>query len=272
MNRTRRIGKGKINGTKLAELANESYIGVIEEIDDPEFKGRCKIRVFGVFGDKDNSLGSIPTEDLPWAYPLLDLQFGSANGGSGRISVPKKGTKVRVIFEQDQYHPRYFSIEELDDELKGLMEADYANFQSMVYDSDQQLKIYYAVNTGLLIELKESFINIEPNGAIVIQHIGSSSIIEMRGDDIDIVTNNAVNVSTPNTITHNSNLVHVNGAQTDLGANPIYSNVNGEIMMKLFLALATGLDAKYPVTPGQFANLVQQMESAILSATVKTTP
>lgn len=263
--------KNKRKGSKLLEIAQESYIGKIEEIDDPNFEGRCKIRVFGVFGDKGDSLGSIPVEDIPWAYPLHDLQFGS-DTGTGRFSTPKMGAMVRVVFEGDQYHPRYFSIEEIDEELKGLLQEDYPNFHSVLYDSGEQMKIYYAVNSGFIIDLKESFINIEPGGAIIIQHTGASATIEMRGDDIDIVTNNAVNISTPNTITHNSNLVHVNGATTDLGANPIYSNVNGEIMMKLFAALAAGLDAKYPTTPGQFANLVQQMESSILSATVNTTP
>ena len=59
------------------------------------------------FGDKGDSLGSIPVEDIPWAYPLHDLQFGS-DTGTGRFSTPKMGAMVRVVFEGDQYHPRYF--------------------------------------------------------------------------------------------------------------------------------------------------------------------
>ena len=267
--RTRRtIPNPKIS--KLIDFITESYIGVIEDIDDPNFEGRCKIRVYGIYGDTDESLGSIPTEHMPWAYPLHDFQFGSIDGGTGKFSTPKMGAKVRVKFEGDQYHPRYFSLEHIDGELKSIIEADYENFNSIMYDSDEQMKMYYAVNTGFLLELKETFINIEPNGAVVIQHKGGSAIIEIRGDDIDVVTNNSMNVSTPNNITLNTNQAHINGAFTDLGANPIYSNVNGEILMKLLLAIATGLDAKYPSTPGQFANLVTQMEALILSNTVKT--
>lgn len=262
---------GNQKNSKLLELIKDSYIGVIEQIDDPKFEGRCKIRVFGVFGDKNDSLGSIPVDDLPYAYPIHDTYFGSESG-SGKFSTPKMGAKVRVIFEDDIYHPRYVGIEELDEELKGLIEADYENFHSLLYDSDRQLKIYYAVNTGLLMELDGSFINIEPNGAIVVSHKESQSVIEMRGDIMTMTTQNAVDITTPNTITHNSNQIHVNGVQTDVGANPIYSAVNGEPMMKLILALATGLDAKYPTTPGQFTKLVQEMEQLILSATVNTTP
>lgn len=262
---------GNQKNSELLELINDSYIGVIEEIDDPRNIGRCKVRVFGIFGDKGDSLGSIPVNDLPWAYPIHDSIFGSTSG-SGKFSTPKIGTKVRVIFDDDIYHPRYVGIEELDEELQGLIESDYENFHSLLYDSDRQLKIYYSVNTGLLLELDGSFINIEPNGAIIIAHKESQSVLEMRGDTTTLTTQNAVDVSTPNTITHNSNQIHVNGVQTDIGSNPIYSAVNGEIMMKLFLALATGLDTKYPTTPGQFANLVRQMESLILSNTVSTTP
>ena len=269
MKKNRTTGNKK--NSKLLELIQESYIGVIEEIDDPKKDGRCKIRVFGVYGDKEDSLGSIPLADLPFAYPIHDTFFGSESG-SGKFSTPKIGTKVRVIFEDDIYHPRYVGIEELDEELKSLIEADYENFHSLLYDSDKQLKIYYAVNTGLLLELDGSFINIEPNGAIIIAHKESQSVLEMRGDTTTLTTNNAVDISTPSTITNNSNQIHINGAQTDIGANPIYSMLNGEPMMKLLLALATGLDAKYPSTPGQFTNLVKQMESLILSNTVSTTP
>lgn len=270
MSKKRRVF-GKIKNSKLLEIIEDSHIGIIESIDDPDFVGRCKIRVFGVFGDNDDSLGKIPTEDLPYAYPYYDLISGSASG-SGKYSTPKVGTTVRVYFENDIYHPRYYAIEELDDELKEIIKNDYEGFHSLLYDSDDTVKLYYAKKTGWLFELAESYINIEPNGAIVIHHRTSSSVIEIRGSDIDIVTNNSFNVSTPNNITINTNQLHCNGAQTDLGANPIYSNVNGEMMMKLFLALATGMDLKYPSTPGQFANLVNQMEQLILSKTVKTTP
>lgn len=262
---------GNAKNSKLLELINDSYVGIIEEIDDPKFEGRCKIRVFGVYGDKNDSLGSIPTKDLPYSYPIHDTYFGSESG-SGRFSTPKTGAVVRVIFEDDHYHPRYIGIEELDNELKALLKDDYENFHSILYDSDQKLKIYYAVKTGLLLELDGSFINVEPGGAIITSHKDSESVIEMRGDTITMTTNNAIDMSTPNTITHNSNQIHINGVQTDIGANSIYSAVNGEIMMKLFLALASGIDAKYPSTPGQFANLVNQMESLILSNSVTTSP
>lgn len=255
--------------SKILELLDDSYVGVIEDIDDPNYEGRCKVRVFGVFGDKGDSLAKIPKEDLPWAYPLHDLQFASKSG-SGKFSTPRLGARVRVIFENDHYHPRYINLEKLDDELKSFLKDNYENFSSLFWDTDEQVKIYYTKKSGLMIDYKQSIVNIDPNGAIIINHKDSSSTIELRGNDIDINTKNAVNISTPNNISLNSNNIAVNGATVDIGGSPIYSNINGEILMKLLLAMATATDAKTPQSPGSLANVVKQMEPLILSKTVKT--
>ena len=79
-------------------------------------------------------------------------------------------------------------------------------------------------------------------------------------------------MSSPNTITANSARVHANGDKTDVGANPIYSAVNGEQMMILFKILSTAIDAKMNVTPGLNAAVVEAMKPLILSSTVKTSP
>ena len=53
--------------SKLKELISQSYIGHIVMIDDPEYIGRCKIRVYGLYGKDNENIGIIPDEDLPWA-------------------------------------------------------------------------------------------------------------------------------------------------------------------------------------------------------------
>jgi hypothetical protein len=74
------------------------YIGRVEDNNDPDKLGRCKIRVFGVFGL------DIPTNDLPWA--TTDANFtGSSIGG---LVIPTVGTLVRVRFENNEvYNPIY---------------------------------------------------------------------------------------------------------------------------------------------------------------------
>lgn len=44
------------------------FRGVIEDIKDPLFLGRCKVRVIGLHSD---NLDDIPTEKLPWAMSLI---------------------------------------------------------------------------------------------------------------------------------------------------------------------------------------------------------
>ena len=105
--------------SRYREILENSYVGIIEKIDDPNFEGRCKIRVFGVFEDFDQNVGSIPTDDLPWAYPLEDMRFGKA--GSGSFSTPRLDSKVKVFFDGDIYTPRYYSNEELSEKLKSLI-------------------------------------------------------------------------------------------------------------------------------------------------------
>ena len=48
-------------------LGKSSFVwwhGVVEDVADPFFLGRCKIRIFGFHTD---ILRKLPTNDLPWA-------------------------------------------------------------------------------------------------------------------------------------------------------------------------------------------------------------
>jgi len=252
---------------KKSKYSEQYWIGTIEDISDPEFLGRCKVRVFGVFGFKNLSVNSIPTSDLPWAYPDNPKSF-SGNNGSGAFSTPRLGTVVKVRFENDIYHPLYTSIEELNPDMLAEAAGDYEGFHSWAWDSEENLKIYYTRNSGLLIDNDSSLININNDNSILIQHKDGSASVELRGGDIDIVTDNNANISTNNNITHNSNYVHVNGARTDVGANPVYSAVLFQPLIALLKQIAAAVDSKLPLSPGVVSGLVQQMENLIKSDTV----
>jgi hypothetical protein len=62
------------------------WVGAIEDRIDPLGIGRCKVRIFGWYGD------NIQTSDLPWAYPM-----GSINN-SKTFSVPRLGEWVVGFF------------------------------------------------------------------------------------------------------------------------------------------------------------------------------
>ena len=66
------------------------WMGVVERRDDPLMLGRLKVRIFGWHTD---DLNLIPTEDLPWALPLLPV-----TGGTKNFSVPPLGEWVLGFF------------------------------------------------------------------------------------------------------------------------------------------------------------------------------
>nr|DAS62215.1 MAG TPA: baseplate wedge protein [Ackermannviridae sp.] len=254
---------------ELKEMMSCSHLGEIVSLEgtdkDP---GRVKIRVFGVFDSKD--LGSIPDEDLPYAYPIDSLSFGSKSG-AGAYSAPKVGSIVRVVFKDDIYHPRYFSIEWLDEELRNEIKNDPQNFHSLLFDTDEKMKIFYSKKKGMMIDYNESNINIKPDGSIIITHRGGSAVIELRGDDIDIVSKNQINISSENSVTVNSQKIHDNGSEYMAGANPSYKMVNGEPLMILLKGLAQIIGTKLPIDPSA-STLVQSMEQSVLSGTCKVSP
>ncbi len=87
------------------------YRGVIENNNDPEMLGRCRIRVWGIHDDNidPDELEGIPTENLCWAEPCLGLIEGSVSG-AGCFSIPLQGSHVFLFFEGGNWQsPRYFA-------------------------------------------------------------------------------------------------------------------------------------------------------------------
>jgi hypothetical protein len=55
----------------------EWWLGVVEDVDDPEELGRVRIRAYGYHTD---DLGDIPKDDLPWAVLSNGVQSSSVSG------------------------------------------------------------------------------------------------------------------------------------------------------------------------------------------------
>ena len=87
------------------------YRGVIEDNNDPQKLGRCKVRIFGIHTEmkNKNELEGIPTEELPWSEPALGLFEGSVSG-FGSWTVPLQGSHVFLFFENGHIlNPRFFA-------------------------------------------------------------------------------------------------------------------------------------------------------------------
>lgn len=60
------------------------WVGVVEDRKDPLKLGRCRVRIFGHHSEKKNE---VPTENLPWAHPVLPLN-------NSNPYAPKEGETV----------------------------------------------------------------------------------------------------------------------------------------------------------------------------------
>jgi len=50
------------------------WVGAVENRMDPLGLGRCQVRIFGWYDDGNaDAVSKIPTQDLPWAMPLLPI-------------------------------------------------------------------------------------------------------------------------------------------------------------------------------------------------------
>ena len=132
--------------------ANKTYIGVVEDNNDPLRLGRARVRVLDVF---DN----IEVSAIPWASPWKDL-----NGNE--FNVPEKGKVLLVVFDSgDEHKPEFISADHynvnLEKKLTSLSVTDYVSMKSLIFDHKTQ--IYVNDKEGLKIDHKFNNINITDN-------------------------------------------------------------------------------------------------------------
>jgi hypothetical protein len=212
---------GLVDRNKLERSNSEisHYLGVVVDNKDPEFRGRAKIRIFGVFDDIEDS-------DLPWSHQRFEQSYG-LGGGSGRMSVPKIGSVVHVQFNNGNYYsPEYKAVQELSSDLIEEIKTSYEGAHSLIYDGVENLKIYYTVEQGLVINLKESRINIKNDNSIVINHASTESLIEILENNINIASTNEVNIVAEN--------CNIDSKNIKLGENAVESVIKGDLFKKIY--------------------------------------
>jgi hypothetical protein len=188
------------------DLKNADWLGKVIDNKDPDFEGKIKVKVFGKFDD-------MPDADIPWARPLNRTTGGSASG-SGFHSVPKVDSIVGVKFDNGDIHePEYFYMQHISDELKSEIQGSYDNAHSLIYDTitDGAVKIFFTEQKGIMLDYKQSQINIKPDKSIIIQTASRNSIIEILDDGtMNVTQSNNINITckadTNLTVTGNINV------------------------------------------------------------------
>jgi hypothetical protein len=87
----------------------ETFVAVIEGRDDPLMLGRCKIRIFGYHTEDKTEL---PTEDLPWAFPIQPIT-SAGNSGVGHTPlgvVPGSWVVGYFMDSRDKQMPVFFGV------------------------------------------------------------------------------------------------------------------------------------------------------------------
>jgi hypothetical protein len=90
---------------------NGFYRAVVEENNDPDKRGRVRVRIWGLHTEKKikSDTEGIPTNELPWAEPCLPIHEGGVSG-FGMFGVPLQGSHVMIFFESGNIsQPRYFA-------------------------------------------------------------------------------------------------------------------------------------------------------------------
>ena len=231
-------------------VESDNLIGVVVDNNDPNFSGRCKVKVYGVFDNIENYM-------LPWATPINSSVFG-ANGG-GSLSVPKIGTIVRISFSGgDIYAPEYTCIQNIDEQLISKLKDDYIGAHVLLYDMDANLNVIYQQKSGFEIFYNGSYINISPDSMITIQHNNGESTVQLKGGQISIGSKEDIKITSSALIDVSADEVKVNGKMTTkVGPGPYTPAVMSDVLWGVLSQLATNIDAKFPSTPGVNMGLVK---------------
>ena len=256
-----------IVGLPGEETFVSTYLGKVEDIDDPQYEGRCRVRVFSVFDD-------IPLEDIPWAVPASKSLFFGQDARGGSISIPKVGAIVKVQFAiGDIYSPEYIQIQEIGEDIKDQLRKGgnkYEGAHFILFDGDEEIKIWFDKQIGLQMELKKSFIRIDNETSnVIIEHKDDLSTIALEGNVIRIVSDSEVKITTGSKATVSAKTVHIDGQNTVLGPGSVQNSaVLGEPLFALLKIMASAIDLKMPASAGAISSTVEAAKPMVLSRSV----
>ena len=202
------------------DLGSKEWVGLVVDANDPELMGRCRVRVYGTFD-------TLPDEHLPWSFPAANNTFAGGEGGYAFISVPKVGSLVKIDFANgDRYSPQYTGLVNINSEVQAEISDTYEGSHVLLYDVDEDMKIFYTPGKGLRIALKQSNLTINPDKSITIEHADAKSIIELNGSSINIVCQETVTVTAQKAI--------VDAKSIELGAGAVESVILGDSFKAVF--------------------------------------
>ena len=190
--------------------ATMSYLGCVEDNNDPEKIGRIKVRV-APFAD-------LSTEDLPWAYPKLGSHGNSAEYGG--LNVPEIGSQVRIDFPSRDLTAPYYSGAELNAVNRTtFFDEDYPNTYGYKDSVGNFVKINKERGTAHFQHYTTTNLQVAPEGSIKVGlsngaffTLDNNNNFELNIGTLDVTgtADGSLNVDANNEINLNAGTVNIN--------------------------------------------------------------
>ena len=185
-------------------------IGIVEDNYDPMYKGRVRVRIYGVTDQKNEDGGYvIPSEMLPWAIPTGLVQGGSTSG-AGEFSVPKIGSVVRVNGTIN--NPEWDGNMYVSDEVSAEIGTDfYTSAHVLIYDTNlandvdnfrkgEYIKVFFTEEKGFVIDFKNAYgattFNMTPEGELNMSN-SNGDCISLKNGNVSISSDKEIVINSP---------------------------------------------------------------------------
>lgn len=195
-----------------------SYLGLVEDNNDPEKLGRIRVRIA--------PYSEMSKEDLPWASPMLGTHGNSAEYGG--LNVPELGSQVRVSFPSRDFTAPYYSGAELNRVNRTtFFDDDYPYTYGYKDSVGNFVKINKERGTAQFQHYTTTNLQVAPDGSIKIGLSNGAYFIFDNGNnfDLDIKTVEIAGSADGTLQVDANNEVIVNTGQTTFSGNV---TVNGD--------------------------------------------
>ena len=216
---------------ETVDPATMSYLGMVENNEDPEKLGRLQVRI-SPYMDFDS-------EDLPWACPTLGTHGNTSNAGG--INIPEVGSQVRVYFPSHDLTAPYYMGAELNElNRTTFFDDDYPYVYGYKDSRGNFIKVNKARDTIQLQHSSSSNIRVAPDGSVQVALSNGSSFtfnnsnsfeldigtVKISGSpegSLSIVANSSVNIEANEVVVKSPKVLFSDGVSVGKGASDNFS-------------------------------------------------